>query len=71
MMICYCWYFQDGLIISIDIVRDHLLNRRKCIVTNKENSINIEHHSFSEHTGDAAKEGRFKYFLGVMIIGRI
>ncbi len=68
----YRWDTTTGAINGKEISKRHLLNRRGCeyIVSNREESTQLEHSSYKEYTGNEAEEGRFKYFLGVMVVGR-
>ncbi len=61
---------NDVKTISID--QKHFLNKRKCIyiVTKREGSWTLESSHYKEYVGNDAQPGRYKYFLGVIIIGR-
>ncbi len=57
---------------TISINQKHFLNKRKCmyIVTKREGSWTLESSHYKEYVGNDAQPGRYKYFLGVIIIGR-
>jgi hypothetical protein len=69
---CYQWDTESNAMQESTIEKGHFLNRRKCqyIVTKRENTSCLEGSSYKEYTGNEAEEGRYKYYVGVMVVCR-
>ncbi len=68
----YRWDNTTRDVISKRISKDHVFISRLCeyIVSNREASKMLQYSSYKEYTGNEAEEGRFKYFLGVIVVAR-
>jgi hypothetical protein len=72
MKACYQWDTESNAMQESTIEKGHFLNRRKChyIVSKCESSWCLEASSYKEYTGNEAEEGRYKYYVGVMVVCR-
>ena len=71
MTVCYYWSARASDVRSKKIENDHVLNSRGCmyVVSQREDAWNIEYSEYIEWVGNYAQPARFKYFLGVMVVG--